>query len=251
MPFPLCVSLLPGAFSAILALSLGAPAACPATATVAAPEARGGEVVWFGPVNVFQSRQSEARYVTCTGNGHPSCADQAVAHRSQLERLTDELHVDAGAPLVLRAFSAGGSAVKRYLDDDGALTRVRVVTLADATYEVTPGTAAPGFVRYGLQCAAGAKLFVATASASPNVVGGPHAMNGAASLAALQAEIERRSGRAFETVHVAGLGEGRRLGACWFFDFGKAYSHEEHATVLAARVWHSVVEPYLAGRASA
>lgn len=201
--------------------------------------------IWIGPVSKAQAQQADASFVTCTGDGNPTCGQMADARGGSLRSLAAELGilVDPAPRLVLRAFSAGGSAVKRYLDNDDSRSLVLAVTLADGTYETSSGYVSPGFLKYGVESAGGGKLFVATASSAPNKTYG----SGEQVLANLQAAIERQTGQTFQRVTVEGLGDGWRLGGCWFFPVGSAYQHAEHATRLAPIVWTQIVLPFLSG----
>lgn len=198
-------------------------------------------VIWHGPVNAAQSGQRDASYVTCTGDGKPSCAQMAESDGRDLGKLAARLRIPDGEPLILRAFSAGGHAWKRYLDNDSSRARVAAVTLADAVFE-TSEIAAPGFVKFGVEAATGGKLFVATGSTGANSTG-----TGAHYVGVLQAAIEQATGRKFEPVDVPGLGRGMRLGGNYFFDLGSQYSHGEHATKVAPIVWSALVEPFIGG----
>jgi hypothetical protein len=151
-----------------------------------------------------------------------------------------------GSPLILRAFSAGGSAIKRYLDNDDSRALVTAVTLSDGTYETEPGMVAPGFLKFALEAVDGSKLFVATASGFGNVTGGPRAMTGEQTLATLRTAVEQASGKKFEPVSVPGVGEGYRLGGNFFFELGTKWQHAQHATELGPIVWTQLVEPFLA-----
>ncbi len=195
--------------------------------------------IWFGPVNAAQSGQADAAYVTCTGDGKPSCADIAESDGRDLSKALARLRVPDGEPVILRAFSAGGHSLKRYLTKPENRARVAAVTLADAVFE-TSEIAAPGFVDFGVEAANGGKLFVATGSTGANATG-----TGAHYLGLLQAAIEKATGRRFESIDVPGLGTGMKLGGNYFFDMGSTYSHGEHATKLARIVWFTLAEPFM------
>ncbi len=93
-----------------------------------------------------------------------------------------------------------------------------------------------GFVRGALDALLFGRWFVATASANPNKM----YPSGAQTLAAIWAEIERRSGRTFEDATsdpmLAGLRpsvRAGRMGTILLVDFGLVYKHGEHATTIA------------------
>lgn len=202
--------------------------------------------IWFGPVSLAQVQQPGASLVQCTGDGSPNCGDLAEQRGRDLDALAAHLGID-DPWLVLRAFSAGGSAVKRYLAREQSRARVLAVTLHDAVYEASRGVVAPGFLAFAREAAGGDRLLVATVSSAPNGDRG----SGSESLDALRAEIERETGRAFEPLSVlpgVDLEPVRawRLGGVLFADYGSRLSHAEHATRLAPLVWSGLVEPWIA-----
>jgi len=205
-------------------------------------------VIWFGPVSRAQAAQPEAHYVTCTGDGSPTCGAMAEANGRSLDRLGQQLGIDPSDDLILRAFSAGGSAIKRYLESPESRARVRVVTLSDATYEERRGFVSPGFLAYALEAVDGSKLFVATASTAPN----KDHPNGAEVLEALRAKIEAESGQKFEEIDAL-QGVAQRPVAAWqlggivLANYGGTLTHPQHATALAPAVWSGLVTPWLEG----
>jgi hypothetical protein len=205
-------------------------------------------VIWFGPVSRAQAQQADASYVTCTGDGSPTCGAMADANGRSLDRLGQQLGIDPSEYLLLRAFSAGGSAIKRYLENPESRARVRVVTLSDGTYEEHRGYVSPGFLAYALECLDGSKLFVATASSAPN----KDHPNGAEVLEALRQRIEQESGQTFEDLDALPGVEPRpvrawKLGGIFLADYGATLRHPEHATILAPVVWSGLVVPWLEG----
>jgi hypothetical protein len=131
---------------------------------------------------------------------------------------------------------------------------------ADATYELRgddkrPGPS-PALVDFAAEALADrSRLFVATASASPNNLGGVEQPSGAQTLERLASDIEARSGERFERpARIPGVDElepGRvwARGSVLLADFGSAFSHPEHATKLAPILWPRVLQPWLARRA--
>jgi hypothetical protein len=106
-----------------------------------------------------------------------------------------------------------------------------------------------GFVRYALDVIAGGgdKLFVATASPSPNKT----YPTGHASLRATEQEIERRSGRSFEVAErfyriEPQPTETRQLGNVIFAYYPLSPLGHGH-TKIAGQVWQQGLLPWLAG----
>lgn len=222
-------------------------------------------VAWLGPVSpALQVPDATlpgiaARAVTCKGDGSPSCAQIAESWTDGSGRkLPNALRqlglTEADLPLYLGAFSAGGSAVKRLLLDSRDRAPVSAVHLADATYTdwAKPGQPLPpeGFVRFALDALAGNKLFVATASSSPN----GSLPSGSQTLASMKAEIELRSGAPLvEGGTLPGLPvQPERLwrspgGTVILADYAGRISHGDHANKLAGPVWVHLVQPFAAG----
>lgn len=211
--------------------------------------------MWCGPVNFAQVgsafRPGSAKVnVTCTGDGSPSCADIAESARSSLDRILPSLlsahGADPSSPVLLGAFSAGGSIAKRICMSPADRSQIQALYLADASYTTdrAPGggpSFIEGYVRFALDCLDGPKTMVATASASPNKSWG----SGIDVLKATRLEIERRSGRAFESVaSLPGSPStpswAGRLGGVWFGEY-EAVPHGEQATVLAPAIWPAIV----------
>lgn len=241
-------------------------------------------LIWLGPVNLSQVQGCELAgvpsfNVTCTGDGTPTCGQIAeswtVAEGAAAADAADRFRDGAGrrlpgmrralrlpeGPLVLAAFSAGGSAVKRLVAHPADREEVAAIVLVDGTYttewaDKRAGLAAPipSLVEYAKSAARGERLFVATASASPN----KNHPTGAQTLAAIAAaaelpELKDSAGNR----KVLPLGYRRppaitwQKGDAWGFDFASAYTHGGHATELAAEVWPRLVAAYFAGQAPA
>ena len=197
--------------------------------------------------------------MTCTGDGNPTCGQQADALVDADGRHLPNLLARLGLPpddeVAAACFSAGGSAWKRILMSRQDRQQTRVLHLADGAYTATslPGGAPEppeGFVLYGLDCLAGDRLFVATASGAPN----KQYPSGIQTLRAIEDEIAARSGVSFEEGgELPGLPPPERLARaggiifCYYPQFG----HGEQATKLGGPVWQNVIEPWLAGDRSA
>jgi hypothetical protein len=228
------------------------------TDVVAPRRVRPAAVVLLGPVNLQQMRGElpgvPTFVLTCTGNGHPSCGEQADAWKDaqgrRLPRMRAALKLPEG-PLVLRAFSAGGHVVRRLAEHPADRAELAAVQLADATYTTErrgQGAAPiPSLVELARDAADARLVFVATASATPNpstVTPGLVHPSGAQTLEAIRAELERPVA---ETV-LSGVPEAERAwraGLALFVDYGARYSHGEHATVLAEQMWRALVAPAL------
>ena len=195
-----------GALGVLGAVILGRKPGPPGTGPGPSPAYPGPRlVVWAGPVNESQVPGATIpgailKFIVCTGNGSPSCGQIADSWEDsdgrRLPGMLAQLGLGEGAvgDIFLGAFSAGGSVWKRVLMHPKDRARVRAVVLSDATYTSPVIEPIEGFVRYGLDALQGGKLFVATASASPNKTYG----SGEEVLAATRDEIARRSGVSFE-----------------------------------------------------
>ena len=219
--------------------------------------------IWTGPVNFAQL----GPYVTvgdgkisvpCTGDGSPSCADLAegflAPDGTRLASLLASRGVPSDESVAVGAFSAGGSLAKRLCLSSFDRAQIRVLYCADAMYTTDRGVGggpAPidGFVLYAVDAIVGAsdKIFVATASASPNKAFG----SGIEVMRATRAEIERRVGQSFSEVPtlpgspVAPSWAGR-LGDVWFAEY-EDVPHGEHATQLAGPIWRDLIRPSVVG----
>ncbi len=216
------------------------------------------QIVWLGPVAKSQvgvtSRDGDrVGFIQCKGDGSPSCGQIADSwpQATKIASLLAAAKLDPADPddVILRAFSAGGSAIKRALLGEDA-QRVRAVILSDATYSDwgSPGQPTPpeGFVRFGLEALKGDRMLVATASSAPN----GKMPNGSQTLEALKNELERRSGVVLvEGGSIPGVStQPVRMwssGSVLLADYGNLTTHTQHATVLAPLIWSNVVVPWL------
>ncbi|MFO0587344.1 MAG: hypothetical protein U0441_07390 [Polyangiaceae bacterium] len=223
-------------------------------------------VLWFGPVSSTQIKGATAfgatpHMVSCTGDGSDgtaTCADRADGWKDgdgrRLPALLKKMAIDSNDinRLVLGAFSAGGQCLKRVCLHATDRQWISAVLLSDATYSIEwldhkNGHVAPieGFLRYAVDCLSDGRLFLATASASPN----HDYPTGAQCLAGLKDGIEKETGLVFEDATGDPLWTGLhkperawRLKNVVFADFGLAYHHGEHPTVLAPILWPRALE---------
>jgi hypothetical protein len=225
----------------------------------------GLHVVWFGPVNGTQVKGATVdgatpRFVTCTGDGsdgQPTCGARADAWKDtsgrRLPGLLRKLEIEEEGirRLYLGAFSAGGQCVRRLAMSAEDRAKIHGVLLSDATYTIEwldqkKGTTKPieGYLRFALDCLSDGRLFLATASSAPNKA----YPSGSQSLDGLRLGIEAAAGGAFEDAAGDPIWQGLKPPArAWrlrnviFADFGAAYKHGEHATVLAPILWPRAV----------
>jgi len=264
-----------GAFAAGVATG-GALLSAAQRRMVAAPElgptapgrAKPVAVVWAGPVSLSQVEGAwlealPVAAVTCKGDGKPSCAQRADgwkdAEGRRLPGLRRTLKLGDG-PLILAAFSAGGHLVHRVLQHPKDRAEVAGVVLADATYVTTwedkaarRATPIASLVEYAREAIADGRLFIATASSTPNSGSSGKVTNyptGAETLAAIAtaAGLEERAkgGEPWP----GGLAPGREWGngaSVRLADCGGALMHAEHATKLAPKVWGAWVKPFFGG----
>lgn len=214
-----------------------------------------------GPVSASQARGAvpagaSLHVIACTGDGAPSCGAIAEGFGPADGPRLPGLLSRAGAPLaaddvlVLFAFSAGGSLVKRVLLHPADRAHVAAVVLCDATYTdwAAPGKpAAPeGFVRFGLDSLSGEHFLLATASSSPN----KHLPSGSETLAAIRDEIGARRGAPLPLGAVFSVKNtpawALRSGGLVLADFGSAVSHGGHVA-LGSELARSLLWPWLAG----
>jgi hypothetical protein len=227
-------------------------------------------VLWFGPVSREQRAGATVEgaaehFVSCSGDGAggvPRCRAMAEglvdAGGRHLPGLLRRLGIPEGEELFVGAFSAGGSAVKILLSHPDDRAAIRAVMLADATYELRGPdrrpASSPSLVAYAVEAMAdGSRMFVATASATPNNLGGVAEPSGAETLERLAADIEAQFGRSLDQSSnipgVDGFAPARvwRRGTVMLADLGTELRHAEHATVLAPLLWPKVLQPWISG----
>lgn len=224
-------------------------------------------VVWTGPVAEFQvpgATLPGARtvFIGCCGDltppcQPPTCPDIGNAVMGSPSALFGRVGVPEQnvGELFLAGFSAGGSILKRVLENQSYRVRVTAVHAADATYTSTWIDAAQripphveGYVLYGVDVAQGPgdKLFVATASPAPN----KNWATGVENLGAIRREIERRTGRGFvERSNFFGITpEPERvyqLGNVILAEYPMRPLGHGHTTI-AGQVWQKIIQPWLA-----
>lgn len=239
--------------------------------------------VWAGPVSAAQVKGAglpgaEVRFIPCTGDGKPqTCGDMAAAWKDSDGRILPNLlakvkiQLGEGDQLWAGAFSAGGQIWKRVMMGAPDRAQITGALMADGGYEAgwvdASAKIAPfveGFVLYALDCIADGRLFVWTASNTANVSTlNPGTVYPAGDQVqdATRAEIERRSGLTFEDVtdrqdlwpwgaHLRAPDRVWRLRNVVFADYGGAYKHPEHATLIAPEVWQSIPQILASGAAA-
>jgi len=164
----------------------------------------------------------------------------------------------------LGSFSAGHNAVKdRILMNAPDRALVGAVMLADSTYTEWRGGDArngpiprPGYVAYMLDCLTSPKAFMATAGAStPLRADGSKLPSSAQSMWALADEVERVTGKQFESVSLPAAVSptpvlakrilGANGGIIVLADFGALVEHPDHALKLAPQMWRHLLLPWL------
>lgn len=218
-------------------------------------------VVWTGPVAPFQVpgatvAGAKELFISCYGDRQPHCptiGDQLMGSVESLALKAGLSEAQLGE-LFFGAFSAGGSVLKRLLSRAEYREATTAAHLADATYtagwidqaaRIPP--AIEGFVEYGVRVAAGSgdKLFVATASPSPN----KSWATGVENLAAIRSEIEKRTGESF-TLRPDFFGiepapaEAHQLGNVLFASYPMEPLGHGHAQI-APQVWQRIIQPWL------
>lgn len=222
-------------------------------------------VVWTGPVYSAQVPGAtvpgaKELFLGCRGDvapPHPHCP----AIGNQLMGSPSSLYQRAGLPakpdeLVLAAFSAGGSVLKRLLSMPAYRRDTTAVALFDATYIASwasKGVAPPigGFVAYAAEVAGSGdgKMFVATASPMPN----KNWPTGVQTLQAIRKAVEERTGRQFvRRADFFGVtpapAEVFQLGNVIFAEYpAKPLGHGH--TSIAGQVFEKIINPWLARRA--
>ena len=202
--------------------------------------------VWVGPVSSSQVHAPAGDlFIPCVGaTARPGCADLDLA-----SVLASKGVKGVTGDIVLHGFSAGGDAIKKFLKDPAARARTTAVVTHDATFQGFGSD--EGFVAYGTEAAQGlpGRVFVATTSSagSSNLRGG---ISDSASMEALRQKIEVNTGQKFQSVTTPWAPKppvkAWKLGGVVFLDFGTAFTHAEHVTVLAPLVFDNVVAPMLA-----
>lgn len=220
-------------------------------------------VLWSGPVSPFDVKGAtvpgaKEKFFGCRGDvtvEHPHCPTLAGswldAEGRRLPKLLKSIGLseDQVDNIYIGAFSAGGSAWRRLLMHPKDRSAITAVMLSDATYSSPQPVPLEGFVLYALDAMSDpSKLFVATASASPNKNFG----SGEQVLAATRKEIEKRSGKTFkeggdfpeqpESVFTAPSGN------VIFANYGmKGGGHGFHPKIAPA-IWQGVLQPWSEGR---
>jgi len=209
--------------------------------------------VWVGPVanyqvhapasDLFVSFPATPTGLTPTG----MTPYEDLANNTSLSAFLTSKNISADQPVILHGFSAGGDAIKKFLQDPAARDRAIAVVLHDATYQKHGGD--EGFIAYGTEAAQNlpGRIFVATASGG----GSSRGISDSDSMEALRQAIEARTGQSFQAITAPWAPKppvkAWQLGRTVLFDFGTTYAHVEHATVLAPLVNNNVVTPMLGG----
>lgn len=223
--------------------------------------------IWVGPV--FQSHAEK-----CVGYdstlvapyecyaparaGKVYCPNMARGYVDANGRVLPTLLADHGVDVkdvnnvYIGSFSAGFSVARQILMSDQDRALVRVVALADSSYSSGTNTnpdPTEGYVRYGLDCLKGDKLFVA--SASTNASGTNPSC--ADVLWAVAKEIGRRSGVApvvdqsplqnLDPPPVTTISCGPTV---MFGNWGgqARLAHNDHRDRLAPVIWSQIVNPW-------
>jgi hypothetical protein len=213
-------------------------------------------VIWTGPVAFFQvpgATLPDAYEINegCFGDRPPHCMNRVAPIPTLLGR--HNVPIDNARDIVIGAFSAGGSLVKRLMVDADNRARTAAVHLADATWtaawEDKVSRRPPydeGFVRYALDAIDGPHMLVATASPIPNKTWA----TGVENLRRLREEIEARSARQFtELDHFYGIDpapeHAYQLGNVILAEYPQDPLGHGHTTI-AGQVWQKIIIPWLA-----
>jgi hypothetical protein len=224
-------------------------------------------VVWTGPVAPFQVPGAtvvgaQELFVSCCGDltppcKPPTCPDIGAAVMGNPDALLSRAGLTSSDidELYLGAFSAGGSILKRVLENPAYRDLATAVLLSDATYTTgwigNPAERNPppieGFVQYAVEVASGPgdKLFVATASPMPN----SNWSTGVETLGAVRREVEVRTGRTFDPIDsffdVDPQPErAYKLGNVIFAEYSVEPLGHGH-TKIAPQVWQKILQPWL------
>lgn len=222
-------------------------------------------VVWTGPVAPFQVPGAtvpgaDELFINCCGDltppcRPPTCPDLGDALMGSPDALLSRANISPADldDLFLGAFSAGGSIVKRLLENPAYRNLATAVLLSDASYtaswlntadRIPP--AIEGYVEYAIQVASGPgdQLFVATASPMPN----KNWATGVENLAAIRREVEVRTGRTFDPVEFYGVTPAPerafKLGNVLFAEYQAEPLGHSH-NVIAPQVWQKILLPWL------
>lgn len=217
----------------------------------------GDIVFWSGPVAPFQVPGATVPGATdvfwgCLGDRDPLCPNIGELLRNNPQPLLDKAHASSFRDLFLGGFSAGGSVIKRMLEEPHWRDKVTAVHLSDATWTsgVMPAPPIEGFVRYAIDVAQGVgdKLFIATASPIPN----KQWATGHDNLDAIRAEVEKRTGLTFTErsfpLSLPGLVDApvvHQLGNVLFVKMPQEPFGHGH-TDFAGAVWQGIIQPWLA-----
>lgn len=222
-------------------------------------------VVWAGPVASFQLPGAtvpgaKTLFLGCRGDKGPHAWCPAVGDElaPSPSLLLDRANVSRAnlGRLFLGAFSAGGSVLRRLLANSDYRDLTTAVMLSDATFTASWANAArrepppiEPFVLWALDVleASGEKLFVATASPSPNA----EWATGVENLQALRTEIEKRSGRRF--ARLSGFfgvdpapAAAYQLGGVILAEYPMRPLGHDHVKI-AGQVWRNILQPFLEG----
>jgi hypothetical protein len=158
------------------------------------------------------------------------------------------------------AFSAGGSLLKRLLENPAYRKMVTGVFLADATYTSSWENAQQrippviqGFADYAVDVvnSGGSKIFVATASINPNKTWA----TGIENLDRIMVDVEEQTGRSFERIpHFFGVTNPAgivpeyvyKLGNVIFAEFSGNSDFGHGQTKIQDQVWQKILHPWLA-----
>lgn len=219
-------------------------------------------VVWTGPVAKFQVPGAtvpgaKELFIGCYGDRPPSCPEIGNQLQGNLGSLLAKASMSESelGDLFLAGFSAGGSILKRVLENPEYRKKTAAVELADATYTsswINESQRIPpiieGYVQYGVDVANGPgdKLFIATASPIPNKTWA----SGVENLRELRHEIERRTGKTFtERADFFGVtpfpDHLYQLGNVLLGEYPLQPIGHGH-NVLAPQIWQKIIQPWLA-----